>query len=81
MSNPIKAGEFSFQVENGGLMVTVGDQLRRLDPTESMKLLNYLDEHREEIQRAFSPAAAEPAPLSREWYGQKLNEAFENMPE
>ncbi len=81
MNNPIKAGEFRFQVENGGLMVTFENEPHRLDPTESMKLLKYLDEHRDEIQRALSPEAAEPAPLSHEWYGQKLHEAFENMPE
>lgn len=83
MSNLVRIGDFGFQVADGGLMITVESKLHRFDPTESMELLDYLDKHRGEIQRAYTPEpeAAEPAYFSPGWYDQQLKEAFDNMPE
>ncbi len=76
-----KIGGFVFQVANGGLMVTVEGKEYRLDPTESMALLDYLEGHRVDFQKVLRLGMAETGVQSREWDGQKLDEAFENLPE
>ncbi len=77
----IKIGDLVFQVVNSGLEIKVNEKDYRFDPTESMTLLEYLDSHREDFQQARLPDQAEPAILSPEWTNQKLNEAFESMPD
>jgi hypothetical protein len=79
--NTIKIDGFLFQVANSGLEITIEGNRHRFDPTQSMKLLNYLDEHRGDIQKAVSLEPAEPAIHSPEWYHQKENEAFNSIPE
>ncbi len=77
----IRFDNLRFLVVNNGLDVWVGeDKVARLDPTESMELLKYLELNREEFQRAIDQKE-EAALGSTAWENQKLAEYFNNMPE
>ena len=76
----IKIGEFVFGVDNGGLLITFGnDEQRRFEPEESRKLLAYLTEHQSEFDGAIKHE--EPKFGSKEWENQQLERAFRNMPD
>lgn len=69
-----------FCVENGGLLITFGnDEQRRFDPEESRNLLAYLTEHQSEFDGAIKQE--EPQFGSKEWHNQQLEQAFRNMPD
>lgn len=79
--NMLKIDQFVFNVRNGGIDIEVKGEPYRLDPTESAKLLEYLNENDQEILKASRANEKAPAIGGREWYAKKENEAFESMPD
>lgn len=77
----IKLDKLRFWVERNGVNVFVGEeQVARLDPSESLALLEYLELNREEFNRAIAQKG-KPRPSTVGWEMQKVGEAFDNMPE
>ena len=77
----IRFDNLRFWVANSGVEVSLREEVvGRLNPTESLALLTYLEEHRGEFERAIEQAA-EPVLGSKRWEAQQLDKEFRNMPE
>lgn len=80
----IKINGFVFRAVNGGINVTLENPEQkeyRFDPSESLELCAFIDEHRAAFDQAKRPEQVASATSSSEWYNQKLNEAFDAMPD
>ena len=77
----IRFNDVSFIVVNAGVEVRVKDEpVVRLDPSESLKILAFLDSHREEFERAAEQVSVSAfgSPTGERQY---LDDKFNEMPD